>query len=151
MDERPLKICVVCDEVANARSAEILITHVTPDLRCDRQIFRFDELSAPNRNIAVAREVAHSDILVLAARGDQLLPSHVRFWLGLCFCLRDETHQGALVALIPIVDGYEGLHSSLVDYLETIAIMGKVAFFPRKSSHRMDLPPQATDCEDQAT
>jgi hypothetical protein len=139
IDERPLRICVVFDEPASACIAEALITHVTPDLLCDRQTFLFDELSATNRNKAAARKVADMDILVLAARGDQLLPPHIRFWLGLCFTLRNENHEGALVALITKVDGYEGLHSSIMEYLETIAIIGGLAFFPRKASRPMTL------------
>src|SRR5947209_2306829 len=35
--KRPLRICVVFDEDASARSAEILISHVASDCRCDTQ------------------------------------------------------------------------------------------------------------------
>jgi hypothetical protein len=139
MHERPLRICVVFDEVASARSAEALITHVTPDVPCDKQTFRFDELNAPKRGVAAARKVADTDILVLAARGDQMLPSHIRLWLGLCLGLRDEGNEGALVALITNVDGCEALHSSILEYLETVAIIGGVAFFPGKPSRPMTL------------
>jgi hypothetical protein len=138
-DERPLRICVVFDELASARSAEALIAHVTPDILCDKQTFCFDELDAPKQGVAAARKVADTDILVLAARGDQMLPSHIRLWLGLCLGLRDEGDEGALVALITIVDGCEGLHSSILEYLETIAIIGKVAFFPRGQNRPMRL------------
>lgn len=134
-EERPLKICVVFDETASARSTEILITRVTSDLPCEKQTFCFDELIAPHRNKATARMVADADILFLAARGDQTLPSHIRFWLGLCFSLRDEDREGALVALITKVEGCERLHSSILEYLEAIAIIGRVTFFPRSPSH----------------
>ena len=143
MNERPLRICVVFDEAANARSAEVLIARVTPGFRCDRRAFRFDELSAPDRHKTAARNAADTDVLILAARGDRKLPSHIRYWLGLCFCLRDRDHEGALVALITKVQGVESLHSSIVKYLETIAIIGGMAFFPRVPNPRLALRPGA--------
>ena len=133
MDERPLRICVVFDEEACARGAEVLITQVTPDIPCDKRAFCFDELNAPSRGVAAARTTADTDILVLASRGDRMLPSHIRSWLGLCLSLRDEDHEGALVALITQVAGSEAMRSSILEYLETIAIIGKVAFFSPKN------------------
>lgn len=128
---RPLRICVVFDEDASGRSAEILIRHVASDYECDAQSFRFDELDAPAPGVAAARSAADTDILVLAARGDRMLPDHIRLWLGLCLGLRDEDHEGALVALITQAAGITDLHSSLVEYLETVAIIGGLAFFPQ--------------------
>jgi hypothetical protein len=129
MAERPLRICVVFDEPAGARDAEVLIMQVASGFKCEKQTFRFYELNTPKRGVAAARKVADTDILVLSMRGYQALPSHIRLWLGLCLGLRDEGHEGALVALIAKVDGCDGLHSSIVEYLETIAIIGGVAFF----------------------
>jgi hypothetical protein len=138
-EERPLRICVVFDEAASARSAEVLIAQVASDFIRENQAFCFDELNAPRQGVAAARKVADTDILVLAARGDRVLPSHVRLWLGLCLGLRDERDAGALVALITNVDGHEGLHSSILEYLETIAIIGGVAFFPGEQNRPTSL------------
>ncbi len=139
MDERPLRICVVFDEAASARDAEVLIMQVASNFKCEKQTFRFDELNTPKRGVAAARKVADTDILILSARGDQMLPSHIRLWLGLCLGLRDEGDEGALVALIAKVNGCEGLHSSIVEYLETIAIIGGVAFFSGRPGRPMIL------------
>src|SRR5579871_3539621 len=81
--DRPLRICVVFDEDASARGAEVLIRQVASDYQCDIQSFQFDELDAPGHGVAAARKAADTDILVLAARGDRALPSHIRLWLGL--------------------------------------------------------------------
>ena len=132
--ERPLRICVVFDEDASARSADVLIRHVVSDYQYDTQTFRFDELDAPAPGVAAARSAADTDILVLAVRGDQTLPAHIRLWLGLCLGLRDENQDGALVALITQAAENTNLHSSLVEYLETVAIIGGLAFFPRQHS-----------------
>ena len=129
-NQRPLKICVVFDEDDSARSAEVLITHVASDYECDMQSFSFDELSGPKPGVAAARKTADTDVLVLAARGDRSLPSHVRVWLGLCLGMRDEGREGALVALIDKVAGMGSLRTSLLEYLETVAIIGGLAFFP---------------------
>jgi hypothetical protein len=130
--ERPLRICVVFDEDASARSADVLIRHVASDYQCDTQSFSFDELDAPVPGVAAARSAADTDILVLAARGDRMLPDNIRLWLGLCLGLRDEDREGALVALITQDRETADLHSSLVEYLETVAIIGGLAFFPRQ-------------------
>jgi len=132
--ERPLRICVVFDEAASARSAEVLIRHIAADYQCDKQSFRFDELDAPAPGVAAARSAADTDILVLAARGDRMLPVHIRLWLGLCLGLRDEDQEGALVALITKTSGTDDMHSSLAEYLETVAIIGGLAFFRQQHS-----------------
>jgi len=132
VSERPLRICVVFDEDARSRSADVLIRHVASDYQCDTQTFRFDDLEAPKPGVAAARSAADTDILVLAARGDRMLPSHIRLWLGLCLVMRDENQEGALVALITQVAETADLHSSIVDYLETVAIIGGLAFFPKQ-------------------
>jgi hypothetical protein len=130
--DRPLRICVVFDEDASARNAEVLIRHVAADYQCDTQSFRFDELDAPAPGVAAARGAAETDIFMLAVRGDRMLPVYVRLWLGLCLGLRDKGREGALVALITNTAGTTDLHPSLVDYLETIAALGGLAFFQRQ-------------------
>jgi hypothetical protein len=138
VSERPLRICVVFDEDASGRSAEILIRHMASDYQSDTQSFRFDELNTPAPGVAAARSAADTDILVLAARGDRMLPTHIRLWLGLCLGLRDKDQEGALVAMITQVTGTAGLHSSVVEYLETVAIIGGLAFFPQEHSVAQD-------------
>ena len=137
VSERPMRICVVFDEDASARSADVLIRHVASDYQCDTQSFRFDDLDAPKPGVAAAHTAADTDILVLAARGDRMLPTHIRLWLGLCLGMRNENQAGALVALITQVVETADLHSSIVDYLETVAIIGGLAFFPKQPGRVM--------------
>src|SRR5258708_26972897 len=99
--ERPLRICVVFDEAASAKSAEVLIRHIAADYQCDKQSFRFDELDAPAPGVAAAPSAADTDILVFAARGDRLLPLHIRLWLGLCLGFPEPGRARALVAQAP--------------------------------------------------
>jgi hypothetical protein len=128
----PLRIDVVFDEDESAGSAEVLIKNFVSDYQCDTQLFHFDKLDVSGLGIAAARSIADTDILVFAARGDRLLPSHIRFWLGLCLGLRDKGKAGALVALITNVGAAPGLHFSILEYLETMAIVGGVAFFSQE-------------------
>lgn len=130
--ERPLKICVVFDEDASARNAEVLIKHVASDYRCETLSYHFEELDPPGAGIAAARLAADTDILVVAVRDDRIFPSYIRLWLGLCLGLRDERRDGALVALITRTEDDIELDSSLVDYLETVAVIGGLAFFLRQ-------------------
>ena len=74
--ERPLRICVVFDEDASARSAEVFIRHVASDYQCDTQSFRFNEPDRPAPLVAAARSAGEAALLVLAVRDDQMFPSH---------------------------------------------------------------------------
>jgi hypothetical protein len=134
--KRPLRICVVFDEDASFRCSEILIQLVASDFECATQSLSFAELNTPSPGVAAARKAAETDILMLAARGDQPLPSHIRLWLGLCLGLRDREQEGSLVALITQSAGVVTLHESIVEYLETVAIIGGRAFFRKQTECR---------------
>jgi len=129
ISQRPLRICVVFDEEASFRSAEILIRHLASDQHCETQTFGFDELEAPVHGIAAARNAAGTEILVVAIRGNRI-PAHMQFWLGLCLSLRDDDQEGALVALISYATETRVRHGSLIEYLETVAAIGGLAFLP---------------------
>jgi len=135
-NERPLKICVVFDDEASSQSAEVLIRHVASDYQRDTQSFRFDELDPPGPSIAAARSACDTDILVLAVGEDRILPSHVKLWLGLCVALRDEDQDGALVVLISNGVETTNLDSPLLEYLEAVAAIGGLTFFPRTLAPR---------------
>jgi hypothetical protein len=139
--ERPLKMSVVFDDDASAQSAEVLIRHVASDYECDWQSFSFDELDAPAPGVAAARSACNSDIIVFAVRDNRTLPSHVKSWLGLCIGLREEDQEGALVALIAEAAQTSNPGSSLLEYLETVAVVGRMAFFPRRQSFENQLSP----------
>jgi hypothetical protein len=126
--ERPLRICVVFDDDASAQSAEVLIRHVTTGYECERQFFSFGELDPPAPGVAAARSACNSDIIVFAVRDDRTLPCHVKSWLRLCIGLRDEELEGALVVLIAEASNPG---SSLLEYLEAIAVIGTMEFFSR--------------------
>jgi hypothetical protein len=130
--ERPLKICVVFDDDESAESAEVLIRHVTSDYECDRQSFSFDELGPPAPGVAAARSACNSDIIMVAVRDDRMLPSHVKSWLSLCIGLRDEDHEGALIVLVAEAARNSISELSLLEYLESVAVIGRMAFFPRQ-------------------
>jgi hypothetical protein len=128
--ERPIRVSIVFDDEASAESAEVLIRHVASNYECERQSFSFDELDAPAPGLAAARSACNSDIIVLAVREDRTLPPHVKSWLTLCIGLRDEDQEGALVVLIAKAAQASNPGSSLLEYLETVAVVGRMAFFP---------------------
>lgn len=130
--EQPLKISIVFDDDVSARSAEVFIKHVASDFPRDTQSFRFDELDPPGPGVAAARSASDTDILVLAVRDDHMLPAHMESWLGLCMGLRDEDQEGALVVLVAKASETADPNSSLLEYLETVAAIGGLAFFPRR-------------------
>jgi hypothetical protein len=132
--ERPLKIRVVFDDDASARSAEILIKHVTAGLECDIWSFAFDDLALPGRGLAAARHASDADILIVTVRDDHALPAHIEAWLDLYVGLRDKDQEGVLVLLIANAEDKADPDSSLVDYLETIAAIGGLSFIPGRGS-----------------
>jgi len=145
--ERPIRVSVVFDDDASAQSAEVLIRHVASDYECDRQSFRFDELDAPAPGVAAARSACNSDIIVFAVRDDRTLPGHVKSWLGLCIGLRDEDLEGALVLLIVGAAQRSIPGSSLLEYLETLAVIGRMEFFSRRRSIENELSPGCEQLE----
>jgi len=145
---RPLKISVVFDEDASARSAEILIRRAASDFEYKLQSFTFNELDSPGPGVATARDVSDTDILVVAVRDGRDLPGHVQLWLGLCLGLRHKDQAGLLVALIVKRGKTADSDSSLVHYLKTVAAIGGMTFltpllsFRRVSTlNRMPLAP----------
>jgi hypothetical protein len=132
--DRKLRLCVVFDEPASAVAADVMIRHVASDCQYETSSFHFDELDAPAPGIAAARSASDTDILVVAVRNDKNLPAHMRLWIGLCLGMRNEHQDGALVALIIQAGKVEDLDSSLVDYLQTVAIIGGLTFFVKRRS-----------------
>jgi len=124
--ERPLKVRVVFDEDASARSAEVLVEHVTAGIECDMRLFAFDDLDLPEPGVAAARDASDTDILMMAISDDRALPRHMQAWLDLYLGLRD----GALVVLIADAAETANPDSSLVEYLETVAVIGGLSFIP---------------------
>lgn len=124
-----LKISIVFDETESARVADALVKPAAPDNHCEIQSLRFDELTTSKSGVAAALRCADSDTLVLAVRGDQHLPSHVRLWLGLCLGLGGGRRNGAMVALITKASLAADLPESLVEYLGTVeGIGGRVVY-----------------------
>jgi hypothetical protein len=148
--ERPLRICVVFDDEDSAKSAEVLIQHVASSYDCEKQSFSFDELDPPAPGVAAARSVSDSDIFIFAVHDDRTVPRHVKSWLQLCIGLRDEDQDGALVVLIAEVAQTSYPGSLLLEYLETIAITGRLAFFPswRGTDDRVNSAPKHLEFED---
>ena len=130
--ERSLKIHVVFDDDNSARSAEVLIKHVTAELECDTQSLDFDDLDSPGPGLAAARSASDTDILIVAVRDDHVLPAHMQSWLGLYLSLRDKDREGVLVVLIAKPAETANPDSSLVEYLETIAAIGGLSFIPSR-------------------
>jgi hypothetical protein len=144
---RPISISVVFDDEASAQSAEALIRLVASDYECDLQSFRFDELDAPAPGVAAARSACNSDIIVFAIREDRTLPAHIKSWLRLCIGLRDEDQDGALVVLIAKGAQRCDPGSSLLDYLETVALTGRLAFFPSPRGVDVGVTPTRKELE----
>lgn len=145
--ERPIRISVIFDDDASAQSAEVLIRRLVSNYECDTQSFRFDDLDRPTPVMAAARSASNADILVLTVRDDQTLPSHVKSWLGLCVGLRDEDQEGALVLLITGAVQTSTPGSSLLEYLETLAVIGRMEFFSRHRSIENELSPGCKQLE----
>ena len=145
--ERLLKIRVVFDDDDSARSAEVVIEHVTADLECDTRLFAFDDLDLPEPAMAAARSASDTDILIVAVRDDHVLPAHMQSWLGLYLSLRDKDREGVLVVLIAKPAETANPDSSLVEYLETIAAIGGLSFIPSRRiityNSALDHPPVA--------
>ncbi len=145
--ERPIRISVVYDDDASAESAEALRSHVAGGCECDKQFFSFDELDAPAPGVAAARSACNSDMIVFAVRDDRRLPPHIKSWLGLCIGLREEELEGALVVLMAERAQTGNADSSLLEYLETVAVVGRMEFFPWQGGSHAEPNPDREQLE----
>jgi hypothetical protein len=84
---------------------------------------------------------------VFAVRDDHMFPSHVKSWLQLCIGLRDEDQEGALVLLIAEAAHTSNAESSLLEYLETVAVVGRMAFFPQQRGNEDRVTPARKQLE----
>lgn len=129
--DKPLKICVVFDEDASGAEAEILISHVASDYECDVRWVQFDELAEPAYRTNLAHSASEADMLVVSLRDDNMLPSPVKSWLGLCLDMRADGQEGALIALVAHPLENPPPHSALLEYLEVLAMIGGLEYFER--------------------
>lgn len=133
--ERPLKISMVFDDAVSARAAETLIRRAVLDFEYNLRSFAFADLDPSGPGVTAARSVFDTDILIVAVCEDQDLPDYMQFWLGLCLGLREQDQEGLLIVLIVKTAETADPDSSLLDYLRTVAAIGKMEFIshPRNS------------------
>ena len=147
---RPIKISVVFDEAASARTAEISIKRIASNFEYNIQSFAFHELGPPKPGVTAARNVSDTDILMVAVRDHRALPNHMRFWLGLCLSLRKVNQAGLLVALIVNVAKTADPDSSLLEYLKALAPIGGMEFLShQKGDNRVSISNDASPAQRQ--
>jgi len=128
-----MKISMIFDDHVSARAAGVLIKRAVSDFEYDLQSFGFDDLQPSGSGAMAAQDVSDTDILVVAVRDDRAFPDHMQFWLGMCFGLRDRDQEGLLVFL-SARGADAGPDSSLMDYLRTVAVIGRMAFISQQQS-----------------
>ena len=126
---RPLKVFVVFDEDDCASNAEVLIHRVASDELCDTALCHLEQLSALPQGNAVGCSASEADLFIIALRGGSTLAQPVRTWLSRMFALRDTDQEGALVVLLSGADAQRGANTELLAYLETLAVLSRMAFF----------------------
>lgn len=128
-DEDILKVCVVSDSGASERCAKEFIRRVCQTELFDMRLLRLDEHVLSNHRDDSARIASEVNLLVVAMQTDYGLPSFAKDWLARWINFRAEELEGALVALVTNSMGPPDSDSDLIAHLETLAVIGRLAFF----------------------
>lgn len=126
----PVKVCVIHDAhpgIVGGKSQRTAAGH-----DCEIHAYDFAELALNQRRLETARWAANADILMVAAIMDRSLPSHIEFWMGVSFGLRDN-RQGVLVLLTGPAKPMGGADSPVHDYLKIMAAVGGLEFILAQS------------------
>ena len=127
--EEILKVCVVFDIGASARCAKEFMRRVCQTDPFDMRLLQLDEHLLSNRRDDSARMVSDVNLLVVAMQADYGLPPFAEAWLARWINFRAEELEGALVALVTNSMAAPDSDSYLVAHLETVAVVGRLAFF----------------------
>lgn len=110
----------------NARKTyDFLAEHLGNEFRLNNQMWKFDVLAMPKLKEMAASDAAAADIILVAMRGTNDLPTEVREWMKLW--LAHGTRAIAMVALFEVSNQPVG--DLIRDYLADVARRADVEFF----------------------
>lgn len=122
-------MCVVFDTGASARCAKEFMRRACQTELFDMRLLQLDKHLFSNRRDDSARDASDVNLLVVAMQADYGLPSFAKAWLVRWINFRAEEPEGALVALVTNSMAPPDSDSDLVAHLETVAVVGRLAFF----------------------
>ena len=100
---RHFKVVVAFDDSAASspalKTCEYVIQQLGEDIEVRRKIVDFNEAKTPRRRAAAARHAATADMVIVAAREGEQLPTSMEEWVEEWAGNRS-THEGALVAIV---------------------------------------------------
>lgn len=130
-DNHPLKVCVVTDNNASARSAMRMIQRVSKATNLRLTLLHLDELASPSNGDSLPP--LDSELFIIATSHGGELPGVARTWIEDWAYLRGEGHDCALVALVTNESSSLDSRSPLVAYLGALAAAHGLAFFHGKA------------------
>jgi hypothetical protein len=124
-----LKLCIVFDNGASARSAKRLLKRSDPDEGFETTLLRLGlDLLPANRNIT-ARSAADCELLVFALAHDGELPAFAKAWFHLWIALCNDNHERAVAALFTGETLSANSRASWARFLERVADTANFTFF----------------------
>jgi hypothetical protein len=133
VDRYPLKVCVVSENEACARSAVRMLQRVSKTTNLKLTLLHLDKYGTPSNSDSLAPAPLDSELFIVAMTHGGELPGFIKTWIEQWACLRREDNDCALVAFV--TNGSPPLDSRapLVEYLGDIAAACALAFFYGKS------------------
>jgi hypothetical protein len=143
LDNYPLKVCVVIDNDASARSAVRMVQRVSKTTHLRLTLLHLHQLVSALSPDGLGSTVLDSELFIVAMSHEGELPDSTKTWIERWACLRREANDCALVAFVTSGSLPLDSRSPLVEYLGAIAAARGLAFFYGKSQGlvRSD-PPQ---------
>jgi hypothetical protein len=117
------------DEVSTQRALHLynrLVSRLSSDFRFVGRRWLFEELEQESIRQTLAGEAEKADMILLAMRGDRLLPNLVCHWLETATLGR----PGPATALVALMETLEKPETTILhDYLRTVANRGNLDLF----------------------
>jgi hypothetical protein len=132
-DHYPLKVCVVIDNDASARSAVRMIQRVSKTTNFRLTLLHLDQFVSPSNGGSVAPAPLDSELFIVAMSHGGELPGFTKAWIERWAYLRGEDDGCALVAFVTNGSSPLDSRSPLIEYLGAIAAARGLAFFYGKS------------------
>lgn len=127
---RNFKVVVAFDDTATSspalKTCEYVIQQLGSDIQVRRKIVDFNETN-PQRRAAAARDAAKADMIIVATREDDELPTPMQEWMDQWAGNRS-TDEGALVAIFNRSDR-SGVAPRVRDHLASVARLAHMDFF----------------------
>ncbi|HEV8491262.1 MAG TPA: hypothetical protein VGR76_03285, partial [Candidatus Angelobacter sp.] len=126
------------------QSCKRLIARLAHQFQFSTTLWKFDVLRVPKLKEIAVGDIAHADMVVIAAHDRDELPGEVKSWIAAL----PRNKKGGAKALVALLDGpepAEAWKSPVLSYLQEIARQSEFDFFTHRCAEMESSPGSASE------